>query len=170
MKLFARSASILTLSSLAAWSLAGPLFSSINRYYRDGNLTSGGYGHCGHLSLEAKEKVIIESFSNVSISEWSYYYTSGPHLGGRNYSQAEWTLEKWNESGIPSSIVTYNVFLNYPISHNLSLTYPNGSVFNATLEEDVLPEDSTTSYPNRIPTFHGYSHTGNATAEYVYVG
>lgn len=26
------------------------------------------------------------------------------------------------------------------------------------------------SYPNRIPTFHGYSFSGNASAEYVYVG
>lgn len=26
------------------------------------------------------------------------------------------------------------------------------------------------SYPNSVPTFHGYSATGNASAEYVYVG
>ena len=36
--------------------------------------------------------------------------------------------------------------------------------------EAVLAEDETTSYPNRIPTFHGYSATGSAEAEYVYVG
>jgi len=34
----------------------------------------------------------------------------------------------------------------------------------------VLTEDDTTSYPDRIPTFHGYSFSGNASAEYVYVG
>lgn len=34
----------------------------------------------------------------------------------------------------------------------------------------MLAVDETTSYPNRIPTFHGYSFTGNASAEYVYVG
>jgi hypothetical protein len=33
-----------------------------------------------------------------------------------------------------------------------------------------LEEDPTTSYPDRISTFHGYSYTGNASAEYVYVG
>jgi N-acetylated-alpha-linked acidic dipeptidase len=38
------------------------------------------------------------------------------------------------------------------------------------LVEDVLAEDPTTSYPNSIPTFHGYSFSGNASAEYVYVG
>lgn len=34
----------------------------------------------------------------------------------------------------------------------------------------MLAEDETTSYPNSIPTFHGYSFTGNATGEYIYVG
>lgn len=33
-----------------------------------------------------------------------------------------------------------------------------------------MPEDETTSYPNRIPTFHGYSASGSAEAEFVYVG
>ena len=62
------------------------------------------------------------------------------------------------------------MYLNYPVSHSLSLQYGNGSTWTASLTEDVLPEDDTTSYPNRLPTFHGYSATGSATAEYVYVG
>jgi hypothetical protein len=168
MKLFVKAALVLT---FAFYFLVGPLFATVPHGSRGKHLPPGSHdSHCGQPLLAKEEKFIIESFSNVSISEWSYYYTSGAHLGGKNYSQAEWTREKWNENGIPSSIVAYNVFLNYPISHGLSLRYPDGSVLNATLEEDVLPEDSTTGYPNRIPTFHGYSYTGNATAEYVYVG
>ena len=38
------------------------------------------------------------------------------------------------------------------------------------LEEAVLEEDETTGWPNRVPTFHGYSASGVAEAEYVYVG
>lgn len=56
------------------------------------------------------------------------------------------------------------------MSNSLVLTYPNGSTYTPTLQEDVLEEDPTTSYPNSIPIFHGYSFTGNASAEYVYVG
>lgn len=41
--------------------------------------------------------------------------------------------------------------------------------FEASLEEDILEEDETTQLENRIPTFHGYSATGNVTAPYVYV-
>lgn len=52
----------------------------------------------------------------------------------------------------------------------MSLTYPNGSTYTPSLREAVLAEDPTTSYPDSIPTFHGYSFTGNASAEYVYVG
>ena len=69
-----------------------------------------------------------------------------------------------------SYLHTLDVFLNYPVSHSLVLTYGNGSTYTPTLQEDVLEEDPTTSYPNSIATFHGYSFTGNASAEYVYVG
>ena len=62
------------------------------------------------------------------------------------------------------------MFLNYPVSNSLVLTYPNGSTVRASLKEQVLQEDPTTSYANSIPSFHGYSFTGNASAEYVYVG
>lgn len=52
----------------------------------------------------------------------------------------------------------------------MTMTYANGSTFQPSLEEDELPEDETTTYPNRIPTFHGYSASGSAEAEFVYVG
>jgi N-acetylated-alpha-linked acidic dipeptidase len=60
--------------------------------------------------------------------------------------------------------------LNYPVSNSLVLSYANGSTYTPTLREDVLEEDETTSYPDSISTFHGYSYSGNASAEYVYVG
>jgi len=43
-------------------------------------------------------------------------------------------------------------------------------VYHATLEEEVLDEDETTGDADRVPAFHGYSGSGNASAEYVYVG
>ncbi|KAF2458309.1 N-acetylated-alpha-linked acidic dipeptidase [Lineolata rhizophorae] len=120
--------------------------------------------------LTDAEAILVNSFDNNSISDWSYYYTHDDHVAGRNRGMAQWTADRWSENGIPSSLATYNVYLNYPVSHSLSLTYPNGSTFTASLEEAQLPEDPTTTWDNRIPTFHGYSKTGNATAEYVYVG
>lgn len=120
--------------------------------------------------MTSDEAVLANSFDNNTIETWNYYYTHGAHLAGTNRTMAQWTADRWAENGFQSRLDEYTVYLNYPVSHSLSLTYPNGSVFKASLEEAVLMEDETTSYPNRIPTFNGYSFTGNVTAEYVYVG
>ncbi|KAF2873054.1 glutamate carboxypeptidase 2 [Massariosphaeria phaeospora] len=120
--------------------------------------------------LDANEQILLDSFDNTSISTWSYYYTHGAHVAGRNRSMAQWTADRWAEYGFASRLDEYYVFLNYPVSNSLELKYPNGSTFTASLEEAVLEEDETSSYPDRIPVFHGYSFTGNASAEYVYVG
>ncbi|KAI4911044.1 hypothetical protein J4E90_007301 [Alternaria incomplexa] len=121
-------------------------------------------------ALTPNEEILLNSFDSVSISEWSYYYTHGQHLAGQNESMAQWTADKWSEYGFTSRLDEYYVFLNYPVSNSLQLTYANGSTYTPTLLEDVLEEDETTSYPNSVPVFHGYSFTGNASAEYVYVG
>ena len=121
-------------------------------------------------SLTANEQTIVDSLSNNSISDWSYYYTHGDHVAGRNKSQAQWTADKWEEAGIPSGLAEYTVFLNYPLNNSLSMTYANGSVYTAGLVEDVLEADETSTREDRLPSFHGYSATGNASAEFVYVG
>ncbi|KAI0516764.1 N-acetylated-alpha-linked acidic dipeptidase-like protein 2 [Xylaria bambusicola] len=120
--------------------------------------------------LSPEEKILVDSVSNISISEWSYYYTHGYHVAGKNMTMAEWTADRFSENGWNASVVSYNVYLNYPVNKSLSLTYPNGSIFQPLLEEAVLDADETTSYPNRVPTFHGYSASGSAEAEFVYVG
>ncbi|KAF2190675.1 N-acetylated-alpha-linked acidic dipeptidase-like protein 2 [Zopfia rhizophila CBS 207.26] len=122
------------------------------------------------IVLDANEQTLIDSFDNASISTWSYYYTHGAHVAGQNKSMAQWTADRWAEYGFTSRLDEYYVYLNYPVSHSLQLNYANGSTYTPSLVEAVLEEDDVTSYPNRIPTFHGYSFSGNASAEYVYVG
>jgi N-acetylated-alpha-linked acidic dipeptidase len=120
--------------------------------------------------LTDEESILVNSFDANSISDWSYYYTHGLHIAGTNKTMAEWTRDKWTEFGVPTSLVSYSVYLSYPVSSALSLTLPNGKVLDLNLKEDVLEEDETTSYPNRVPAFHGYAATGSAEAEFVYVG
>lgn len=88
---------------------------------------------------------------------------------GQNLSQAVWTKDKWEEFGVKSEVVAYDVYTNYPLDHRLALLQDGEVAFEATLEEDVLEEDPTSGLPNRIPTFHGYSASGNVTAQYVFV-
>ncbi|KAI0160242.1 N-acetylated-alpha-linked acidic dipeptidase-like protein 2 [Xylariaceae sp. FL1272] len=118
------------------------------------------------LPLSLEEQVLVDSVSNVTLSEWSYYYTHGYHVAGKN----DWTADRFRENGWNASVISYNVFLNYPVNKSLTLTYSDNTVFQPLLEEEVLAVDETTSYPNRVPTFHGYSASGIAEAEFVYVG
>ncbi|KAF2203844.1 transferrin receptor ectodomain, apical domain-containing protein [Delitschia confertaspora ATCC 74209] len=116
------------------------------------------------------EQILLNSFNNITIDQWSYYYTHGAHLAGTNKTMAQWTADRWAEFGWTSRLDEYYVYLNYPVSHSMQLSYSNGSTFTPSLEEAVLAEDETSSYSNRIPTFNGYSASGNASSEYVYIG
>lgn len=120
--------------------------------------------------LTEHESILLNSFDNNTIDDWSYYYTHGMHLAGKNKTMAQWTADRWTEFGVPATLATYDVYLNYPVSHSLSVTFANGTEWEASLEEAVLEDDETTSYPDRVPTFHGYSASGKANAEFVYVG
>ncbi|KAK1810680.1 hypothetical protein LTR12_014962 [Friedmanniomyces endolithicus] len=120
------------------------------------------------ISYDKLKQILLDTPSPERAREWSQYYTAGPHLTGKNRSQAEWTAQKWEEFGLKSSIVSYDVYLNYPVDHRLALLKDGEVEFEAILEEDVLEEDPTSGLEDRIPTFHGYSASGNVTAPYVY--
>ncbi|KAF4419455.1 glutamate carboxypeptidase II [Fusarium acutatum] len=140
------------------------------------------HGHPGswlpgksRLSYEELEHILLDTPDPKKAEEWSRYYTSGPHLAGANYSQAEWTRDRWEEFGVKSEIVAYDAYLNYPVDSSVSILKKskNGkdwdTTFKASLEEDVIDEDPTSSLENRVPIFHGYSASGNVTASFVYV-
>lgn len=139
------------------------------------------------LSYEELQQVLLETPNEEKAREWSQYYTAGSHLAGKNLSQALWTRERWQEWGVSSSIASYDVYINYPLGHRLALLEtrsdstdptPGSSAgegkheykvkYECSLEEDVLEKDSTTGLDSRVPTFHGYSASGNVTAQYVY--
>ena len=162
-----------------AW-LPGP-----HRHRHEGGEWHASYPHknwpkgCG-LDYNELQQILLESPDPAKAREWSQYYTAGPHLAGKNLSQAVWTKEKWEEFGIKSDIVAYDVYINYPVDHRLGLLEKIndrteakgkdefGTIYEANLEEDVLEEDPTTGREDRIPTFHGYSANGNVTAKYIY--
>jgi N-acetylated-alpha-linked acidic dipeptidase len=139
------------------------------------------------VTYKQLQEILLTTPKEERAEEWSRYYTAGPHLAGKNLSQAIWTLTKWQEFGVlNSNLVAYDTYINYPLGHRLALYEKTRNKsqesehtdskkdswtvkFEASLEEDVLEEDPTTGLPDRIPTFHGYSASGNVTAPYVYV-
>ncbi|KAL4961302.1 M28 family metallopeptidase [Aspergillus stella-maris] len=122
------------------------------------------------LNFNELETLLLGTPSAARAREWSKYYTAGPHLTGKNLSQALWTKERWEDFGIAKTeIASYDVYLNYPVDHRLALYKGDEIEYEASLEEDVLEEDRTSGLPDRVPTFHGYSASGNVTAPFVYV-
>jgi N-acetylated-alpha-linked acidic dipeptidase len=121
-------------------------------------------------SLSEVETILINSFDSKSLSDWSYYYTHGDHLGSHNKTMAEWTAQKWRDAGLDAHLAEYPIWVTYPRHSSLRLIRPDGSTHDANLVEDVLKEDETSSYPNLIPAYHGMSGSGNVTAEYIYAG
>lgn len=125
------------------------------------------------ITFAELQDVLLNTPNETMTRKWSEYYTAGPHLAGKNLSQAVWTRERWEEFGVRSEIVAYDVYINYPVDHRLALLEfgkkETKVKYECVLEEDVLDEDPSTGVPDRIPTFHGYSASGNVTAPYVYV-
>ncbi|EUC45144.1 hypothetical protein COCMIDRAFT_96373 [Bipolaris oryzae ATCC 44560] len=138
------------------------------------------------LDFDNLQKTLLETPSAEKAEYWSRYYTGGSHLAGKNFSQALWTRERWEEWGVASTIVDYEVYINYPKGHRLALMKRIGAghekndisassedawkvTYEARLEEDVLDEDKSSQLADRVPTFHGYSASGNVTAPYVFV-
>ena len=120
------------------------------------------------FSQSEAEKVMLNSPSPAYIRNQSQLYTSGPHLAGKNITQATYTRDLWQSYGIKTEIEEYEVLLNYPISHRLALLDEDGVKYEAGLREDAIPEDPTSADPDTVPTFHGYSANGNVTGELVY--
>lgn len=137
---------------------------------RGHNLPHAKWPRGDGLSHGDLKEILLETPNVNKTREWSRYYTAGPHLAGKNLSQAEWTRDRWAEFGVvQSEVVAYDVYINYPLDHRLALLKGDNVEYECTLEEDVLEEDTTSGLPDRIPTFHGYSASGNVTARYVYV-
>lgn len=131
------------------------------------------------------ESILVNSYDSKDLDSWSYYYTHGDHLGGHNRTMAVWTMDQWTAAGFDTrieecvshigvitcaNINRFWIWYTAPIHTSLVLTRPDGSTHEVSLIEDMLDEDPTTSYPNRIPAYHAMSASGNITAEYVYVG
>ena len=140
------------------------------------------------ISYADLQGILLNTPEESEARRWSQYYTGGPHLAGKNLSQAIWTKERWEEFGVKSTIVAYDVYINYPVDHRLALleladdamvtqrdeehiaTETDYQVrYECTMQEDILEDDPTTGIDDRIPTFHGYSASGNVTAPYIYV-
>jgi N-acetylated-alpha-linked acidic dipeptidase len=127
----------------------------------------------GTLSDYEKEFISIPDSNNAQ--ENLKYITSKPHVAGTNgdLEMATYVYNQLIDAGLPNvSFWNLTVGLNYPIDHpQLSMVDINNNdnvIFQASLSEDILSEDSTSDTIWRNMTFNGYAPSGDVQASVVY--
>jgi N-acetylated-alpha-linked acidic dipeptidase len=155
---------------IASKAMAGINDREARPHFATSGLPHSAWPQSEGVAYDELKELLLDTPDAAKAREWSLYYTAGPHLAGKNLSQAEWTKDKWVEFGVHSAeVVSYDVYINYPVDHRLALLKDGKVEFEATLEEDVLEEDPTTNLTDCVPAFHGYSASGDVTASYVFV-
>ena len=122
-------------------------------------------------SLEHWQTLAQSIPSEESLEEWLEYYTSMPHMAGteRDLEQVRWTSHQWMEFGLSEVVIdTYYPLLNYPLDRRVAIVEPAEKRFACKLREDPVDGDDTSrSYRDAVPSFHGYSANGNVTGEFT---
>ncbi|TPX07687.1 uncharacterized protein E0L32_010583 [Thyridium curvatum] len=120
------------------------------------------------VSQDEVERVMLRTPEVHKLRHWSQLYSAEPHLAG-DLAHAERIRDLWRSYGIPTELATYEVLQNFPESQALQLLSADGKVaFEATLREDEVPEDPTSSPDKGLPAFHGFGANGDVCAELVY--
>ncbi|KAH0439947.1 PA domain-containing protein [Colletotrichum camelliae] len=120
------------------------------------------------VTQQEAEQLMLETPTTANLRHWSKEYSAEPHLAG-DLAHATRIRDLWRSYGIPTELEQYDVLQNFPVSQSLQLLDSDGQVaFEASLTEDEVPEDPTSSPKNGLPAFHGFSANGEACAELVY--
>ncbi|KAF4919269.1 putative glutamate carboxypeptidase [Colletotrichum viniferum] len=120
------------------------------------------------VTQQEAEQLMLETPTTTNLRHWSKEYSAEPHLAG-DLAHATRIRDLWRSYGIPTELEQYDVLQNFPVSQSLQLLDSDGQVaYEASLTEDEVPEDPTSSPKNGLPAFHGFSANGEVCAELVY--
>ncbi len=118
---------------------------------------------------EAAEQVFLSTPAPDKAREWLARLTEEPHVAGTPQEKvvADYVRERLEEFGLATEVVAYNVYLNHPVAVSAKLTQPEE--IELQLKEDYMPVDKDSSGRGMFPAFHGYSASGSASGQVVYV-
>lgn len=117
----------------------------------------------------AHEKILLDTPTPDQARRWLFTLTEEPHVAGTLAEKkvAEWAHARFQEFGLKSEIVTYDVFLNHPRKVALRRTQPTTT--ELSLREESIAGDKDSTPDGQFPAFHGYGASGKAAGQIVYV-
>ncbi|MEZ5330930.1 MAG: transferrin receptor-like dimerization domain-containing protein [Thermoanaerobaculia bacterium] len=134
----------------------------------EGTLT--GFGPEQSVDQHDLEARFDAQLSADEIGEWIRVLSARPHHVGSAFGEenARRIADLFRSWGWDTEIETFQVLFPTPRSRRLELLEPRP--FTARLEEDVLPEDSTSGQTGeQLPPYNAYSVDGDVTGDLVYV-
>ncbi|MGC8596137.1 MAG: M28 family metallopeptidase [Candidatus Kryptoniota bacterium] len=97
-----------------------------------------------------------------------FILTQEPHIAGSKDDSllAVFVKDRFERYGIPSEILTYYVYLPYPMSETLEITEPHKEILD--LNEKGWEWDKDTHNSQIVLPFNAYSPSGDITGQVVY--
>ncbi|XP_070565284.1 putative N-acetylated-alpha-linked acidic dipeptidase [Ptychodera flava] len=136
---------------------------------RNGKLCRGGRSQEPDPTVSDK---LINEIKEDNIMEFSKYFTSEPHIAGREMDlvQAEYVRDKWLEQGLDyADVVPYKVLLSYPQGkeNRVELIDSAGDVVYGSAREEAILDESQ-ERDDIVPPFNAYSGAGVEEGDLVY--
>jgi len=115
------------------------------------------------------ERVFLATPTPEKARRWLAALTEEPHVAGTlpQKKVTDYVRDRFKEFGLSTEVVHYEVFLNYPKSVSLRLVEP--IEMPLSLQEDTYDRDKDAVRRDVFPAFHGYSASGKAEGQVLYV-
>lgn len=121
-------------------------------------------------SQQQLEQAFDAEISSDELDQWLQILSSEPHHVGtrKGRENVEFVADKFRSWGFDTEIVEYEILFPSPKTRELELIAPTR--YTATLSEDSLPEDpSTSSVADLLPPYNAFSTDGEVEGELVFV-
>jgi N-acetylated-alpha-linked acidic dipeptidase len=129
-----------------------------------------GFGSAEGLTQQQLEAKFDAQLNSSEMDQWLRFLSNAPHHVGteKGLENVEFIAEKFRSWGFDTEIVQYDILFPSPRNRELELVAPNR--YTATLTEDPLTEDpSTSSVKDLLPPYNAFSIDGEVEGELVFV-
>lgn len=136
---------------------------------QDAIRTPTGFSKASADANATFERIVLDTPTPANARRWLAALTEEPHVAGTPAEKnvAEYVRDRMAEFGLEVEMVKYDVFLNHPTKVSLTMIEPSRQ--ELSLVEDAYPQDKDSTMRGQFPAFHGYSASGDASGQIVYV-